>query len=408
MSSATTAAERFVRRPTLGDDEYRVNFKQIDCDVLDALSSDEACAVTPSMCKIYVRLIRSPLPQWEREGVLRFVGEEREGKPLTAWEQLRELTGVANSTLSKALTWMHKTGVIGFIARKNGVGIRIVINRAKSSIRSRGGQKNLRLVPAPFDRAPAPSDGISFKEQVSRENLENRSSARAHSRAARGSTAPLDLGQLVSVVKRDLEPVIASKCGEAVATAVHREAELNRQWFEKAGLPKAIRVAQRETFDWLRSEGILAKKASNAGQVGRASAPECDNKIPGLAASLTQIRDAIRRAAVSESVARKPALRDVCGDINQTLADLIGRGSEMNLEEMDSGLAAAEDKLLDALWRSTDPGEIEALLKSARVELRRYETTMEPETFQETLKRAAAARLRERYGLPRLSLFYLS
>src|SRR3989442_12283874 len=103
MNAATTLVTRFVRRTSLGEDEYRVNFKQIDCDVLDALASSEASAVTPSMSRIYIRLIRSPLTYWEREGVLHFVGEEREGKWLTAWELMREFTGVSNTTLSKAL-----------------------------------------------------------------------------------------------------------------------------------------------------------------------------------------------------------------------------------------------------------------------------------------------------------------
>ena len=167
MNSAAAAPSRFIRRTTLGEDEYRVNFRQIDCDVLDTLSSDEACTVTSLMCKIYVRLIRAPLSCYEREGVLHFTGEDRAGAMLTAWDQLREVTGVANSTLSKALAWMHKTGIIGYDARKNGIGIRIFINRAAASIRCRDGKKNLRLVPTPPNNSPAPPDGAPFKEETS-------------------------------------------------------------------------------------------------------------------------------------------------------------------------------------------------------------------------------------------------
>ena len=37
MSAITTAAQRFVRRTCLQTNEYRTNFRQIDCDVIAAL-----------------------------------------------------------------------------------------------------------------------------------------------------------------------------------------------------------------------------------------------------------------------------------------------------------------------------------------------------------------------------------
>jgi DNA-binding transcriptional regulator YhcF (GntR family) len=72
--------------------------------------------------------------------VLRFESEVREGKQVTALVQLREQLGVASATASKALQWMHEVGVIGYFAGKNGVGIRIFINRATSSVGTRTSQ----------------------------------------------------------------------------------------------------------------------------------------------------------------------------------------------------------------------------------------------------------------------------
>lgn len=445
MTSAATVAGRFVRRTSLGNDEYRVNFKQIDCDVLDTLASDEACAVTPSMSKIYIRLIRSPLSHWEREGVLRFAGEEREGKSLTAWEQLRELTGVASSTLSKALTWMHDTGVIGYDARKNGVGIRIFINRARSSIRGNGGEKNLRLVPAPSVTTPAPSDGMPFKEDLCREDLDKDINPRAHSRAAgtpigdesstttsteqpsskpsergitHGPSTQFDLGQIVGMVKRELEPVIASACDKAIASACRKEAALNREWFEKAGLPKAIRVAQHEAFDVLRSHGVIAKKALNSGDVGRhcltsEEGREGKNEKIRIAAFLAEAGTLIRQVAANDMASEKPALRGACITAERELGDLRDRittgdkGLPIDLAEVENRLVAAGDRIMEAIWQSTDPGKIETMLKSARAALQGYEATMEPEVYKDTLRRHVIARLREQHGIPRLSLFYL-
>src|SRR5215475_3885089 len=87
----------FVRRTTLSENEYRVNFKQIDNDVIKALVSSEAREVTPLMSAIYLGLLAAPRESCEREGLLHFIGETRDDKHLTAWEQMREIAGVANS-----------------------------------------------------------------------------------------------------------------------------------------------------------------------------------------------------------------------------------------------------------------------------------------------------------------------
>ena len=136
MSATGSAAQvpRFVRRTQLGAQEYRTNFRQLDCEVISALISEEATRVTSQMSKVYLCLINAPVELWERDGVLRFTGCEKEGKWQTAWEQLVELAGVASATARKALAWMSEQAIIGYYAGKNGVGIRIFINRASSSI----------------------------------------------------------------------------------------------------------------------------------------------------------------------------------------------------------------------------------------------------------------------------------
>jgi hypothetical protein len=445
MNSAATAVGRFVRRTSLGGDEYRVNFRQIDCDVLDALASDEACAVTPLIGKIYIRLVRAHSSCWEREGVLRFVGEDREGKALTAWEQLVELTGVANSTLSKALAWMHKTGIIGYDARKNGVGIRIFINRARSSIRKRE-QKILRLVPAPAVSSPAPSFGTTFKEGGLREDLEKDINPRAHSRAADtpgavGTPSPADdarrqpsrqdalravaapptqisIGQVVGMVKLELEPVITATCNAAIANACRNQASLNREWLEKAGIPKAVRVAQRAAFDVLRSQGVISGQTPNAANVGAYVASkdgeELGSEVCKIAEFLGETLNEIRQVAAEGGVSERPEMRAAFSQVEKDLGDLRSQIAlndnrmPLDLEEIESRLAAAEDAIVEALWRSSDPVEIQSMLSDGSVKLQRYENTMGPGVYGDNLRRYVASRLRERHGIPRLSLFYLT
>src|SRR5205085_7269420 len=158
MLTQATPAPRFVRRTRLATHEYRKNFRQLDEEIIAAVTSPAADRVTPLMSKIYLRLINAPAQQYEREGVLRFERELREGQHVKAWSALCELLGVASATANKALAWLHEQGIIGYYAGKNGVGIRIFLNRAVSSIGVRAdavGKKILPFAPASSLAAPA-------------------------------------------------------------------------------------------------------------------------------------------------------------------------------------------------------------------------------------------------------------
>ena len=47
MNVLSAASQRFVRRTSLSQNEYRTNFRQIDCDVISTLISEEASRITP-------------------------------------------------------------------------------------------------------------------------------------------------------------------------------------------------------------------------------------------------------------------------------------------------------------------------------------------------------------------------
>jgi hypothetical protein len=72
--------------------------------------------------------------------------------------------------------------------------------------------------------------------------------------------------EIVSRLRRELEPALQSAARRAAA----QEHERTREWLESRGLPKAARVAQRETYNVLRKYGIVTEtaRASHA-EVGR-------------------------------------------------------------------------------------------------------------------------------------------
>jgi hypothetical protein len=301
MTAGALQAPRFVRRTQLGPGEYRKNFRQIDGDVIATVTSPEADSITPLMSKIYLRLVNAPAQYWEREGILRFEGELSGDKRVTAWDELCKAVGVASATANKALRWMHEQGIIGYFAGKNGVGIRIFINRAAASIGTHSaGKKILEFTRASSRESRASRGEAAFSDSFADlEVLETDENPRAPKNGAEQTgvvkkspdsdhphsqhpphgvslenIAPpqtalrveFPVEEIVSRLKHDLEPSLESAARRAAA----REHERTRQWLESRGLPKAARVAQREAYNVLRKYGVITETAcASQGEVGR-------------------------------------------------------------------------------------------------------------------------------------------
>jgi hypothetical protein len=301
MTATAPAQPRFVRRTMLGPNEYRRNFRQIDGDVIAAVTSPEADRVTPLMSKIYLRLVNAPAQYWERDGVLRFEGELSGEVWVTAWEALCETVGVASATANKALRWMHEEGIIGYFAGKNGVGIRVFINRAASSIGTRSAGKKILEFPRASSRGArtsldevafsdsyadsevletdlnprAPKDGAEQAEVVKNHPAPAPTYSRHPPQAVVSENVPppqialrveVPVEEIVLRLRRELEPSLQSAARRAAA----QEHERTREWLESRGLPKVARVAQREAYNVLRKYGVIkdAVQSSHA-DVGR-------------------------------------------------------------------------------------------------------------------------------------------
>jgi hypothetical protein len=305
MSLRPLPGARFIRRTELRPDEYRKNFHQIDREILSAVTSEEADRVTPLMSKIYLRMVNAPEKYWERDGVLRIEAEVRDEGLVKAWPLLCELVGVASATASKALRWMHEQGIIGYFSGKNGVGLRIFLNRAASSVGVRQGQagkKILAFAPASSGVSPASSDEPAFMDSFAvKEISDTDKNPRAPKNGAEQTevvkippdTHPTSYGhppqsvgmenvlaprtalrvevpieEIVSRLRHELEPSLQSAARRAAA----QEHERTREWLESRGLPKAARVAQREAYNVLRKYGVVSDTSRGSqAEVGRSS-----------------------------------------------------------------------------------------------------------------------------------------
>jgi hypothetical protein len=287
----------------------------LDDDVAEAITSAAADAVTPLMSKIYTRLLLTPSEWREGERVLRFAGLEREGKWVTAWEQLRGHLRVSSETANKALRWMHGEGIIGYYAGKNGVGIRIFLNRAANSVAQRREARSQKILPfapasnglprtspgeTPFNDSfavsevldsdiypGAPKNGAdcqTISDPPSEQTPRNARRALPESRTREDRPSPpspredFPLDRIVSRLRAELEPALRRLAQQAAAG----EHERTREWLESRGLPKAARVAQRETYDVLRRQGILKASGKDShAEVGRGgSVPSAPRPLP--------------------------------------------------------------------------------------------------------------------------------
>jgi hypothetical protein len=303
MALEALSTPRFIRKTQLGANEYRKNFHQIDADVMATVTSPEVDRVTPLMSKIYLRLVSAPPKFWERQGVLRFEAEVREGKQVIAWAQMCELLGVASATARKALAWMHEVGVIGYFAGKNGVGIRIFINRASASVGTRVPQskKILAFSPTSSDVRHTSTDEMPFNDSFAvPEILDTDINSRApkigadtkkvdknlseptpsvpadhypnmaHGIPRQGRSESFSLENIITRLRSELEPAMYAAARQAAA----REHERTREWLENRGLPKAARVAQHEAYNVLKKYGVINEASHSSRsqlEVGRNS-----------------------------------------------------------------------------------------------------------------------------------------
>lgn len=130
-----------------------------------------------------------------------------------------------------------------------------------------------------------------------------------------------------------------------------------------------------------------------------------------ISAHLSECRDEIRRALDSRSARSLDAV--LCEALARAAARLeelhtdFERAPRPDAEALESSLAGIEALLDRALSVSLPKDALEEARDAAAEQLRPYRARMERATYEQTLDNLLAKALRERAGVPRLSLFYL-
>ena len=119
----------------------------------------------------------------------------------------------------------------------------------------------------------------------------------------------------------------------------------------------------------------------------------------GITATLQQ-RNAGGEDDISEALARAVALLE---DLEKEFA----QGAHPDAQKLEISLTGIERMLSDALRAGAPPDQFVALGNEIKKQLRPYRSHMETAVYEQTVDNLLLKRLREQFGVPRLSLFYL-
>jgi hypothetical protein len=158
--------------------------------------------------------------------------------------------------------------------------------------------------------------------------------------------------------------------------------------------------------EWLESRVGSSEPASDDSPVDEARThfsavaiqrhlQEAKSRLEQLARSRAQMGDAEFAETLMRATQRLAELED----------DLSAHGV-LDARRLEDSLTGVERMLNDALL-SNPHSKVDAVLKEIKGELKPYRAQMEAPVYEQTLNNLLLKRLREQFGVPRLSLFYL-
>jgi hypothetical protein len=164
-------------------------------------------------------------------------------------------------------------------------------------------------------------------------------------------------------------------------------------------------------------EVLAAAEAMKEAAVGVAADPPASGKSGAgqgfepevIAAFLRRNADLLEAAKLPRSAG--VSVQTVANDAAATLRNLAqqteSRPTSSRLENLERHLTVLEEKLFAALLAATPDEEIVAVRAQADRELAPYRRKMASPQIEQLQKQYVHKRLLEKYGLPRLSLFYM-
>ncbi len=159
---------------------------------------------------------------------------------------------------------------------------------------------------------------------------------------------------------------------------------------------------------------LVSTEEMKEAAVGAQSADAQSNRPSGF--PIAEICVFLRRNAeqldaaklpLAKGIDAAPLARETAHTLCEIATDLEATKTPPRLEDLERRLTVAEEKLLALLLAATPDEQIVAVRAEADRELAPYRRKMPSAQIEQLLKQYVHKRLLERYGLPRLSLFYM-
>jgi hypothetical protein len=143
--------------------------------------------------------------------------------------------------------------------------------------------------------------------------------------------------------------------------------------------------------------------ASSRSSAGQGFEPET------IAAFLRRNADLLEKAKLpwSAGISVDAVAQDSAATLRKLAKETESRNTESRLEDLERHLTVLEEKLFAALLAATPDEDIVTVRAQADHELVPYRRKMAAAQIEQLQKQYVHKRLLEKYGLPRLSLFYL-
>ena len=110
---------------------------------------------------------------------------------------------------------------------------------------------------------------------------------------------------------------------------------------------------------------------------------------------------------LAKGIDAAPLARETANTLREIATDLEATKTPPRLEDLERRLTVAEEKLFAVLLAATPDEQIVSVRAEADRELAPYRRKMPSAQIEQLLKQYVHKRLLQKYGLPRLSLFYM-
>ncbi len=177
---------------------------------------------------------------------------------------------------------------------------------------------------------------------------------------------------------------------------------------------RPVKSRKINSLAFCAQEVLTAAEDMKEAAVGADSATRFTNAPPGFEAAdicafLRRNAEQIDAARVPErsGVSARPLATETSTMLRQLAAEVESAKSLPRLEDLERRLTVAEEKLFAIVLAATPDNDIVAVRAEGDRELAPYRSKMQAAQIDQLQKQYIHKRLLEKYGLPRLSLFYM-